>query len=91
MAHRRGLLYEVLGSSHFPSISIDPSWLLWKDGTIRKLAQAIYGSRRFADLLALADALEEAGCTEADILSHCRGEGPHVKGCWVLDIVLGKS
>ena len=39
----------------------------------------------------LADALEEAGCTDADMLAHCRGPGPHVRGCWVVDLVLGKE
>ena len=55
------------------------------------LAQAIYEERRFGDLPVLADALEEAGCTDADILSHCRGPGPHVRGCWVVDLLLGKQ
>ncbi len=39
----------------------------------------------------LADALEDAGCADADILAHCRGHGPHVRGCWVVDLVLGKE
>jgi len=39
----------------------------------------------------LADALEDAGCTDAAILEHCRGPGPHVRGCWVVDLILGKS
>ena len=42
-------------------------------------------------LAVLADALEEAGCTEADILGHLRGPGPHVRGCWVVDLILGKE
>ncbi len=40
---------------------------------------------------ALANAIEDAGCADADILAHCRGDGPHVRGCWVVDLVLGKS
>jgi hypothetical protein len=39
----------------------------------------------------LADALEDAGCDNADILQHCRGAGEHVRGCWVVDLVLGKE
>jgi hypothetical protein len=39
----------------------------------------------------LADALEEAGCTNSDILDHCRQSGEHVRGCWVIDALLGKS
>jgi len=39
----------------------------------------------------LADALEEAGCDDADVHAHCRGPGPHVRGCWVVDLIIGKS
>jgi hypothetical protein len=56
-----------------------------------KLAQVIYDERRFTDLPILADALEEAGCTNSDVLDHCRGPGPHVRGCWVVDLLLDKS
>jgi hypothetical protein len=42
-------------------------------------------------LAVLADALEDAGCTDAEILSHCRSPGPHVRGCWVVDEILGKK
>ncbi len=50
-------------------------------------------SPRFPErrLALLADALEDAGCTDADILAHCRGPGPHVRGCWVVDLLLGKK
>jgi hypothetical protein len=65
--------------------------LAWRDSTIRKLAKSIYDDRAFDRLPLLADALEEAGCTDADILAHCRGDGPHVRGCWVVDLILGKS
>jgi hypothetical protein len=57
---------------------------------VRTLAQAIYDEHRFQDLPILADALDEAGCTNADLLSHLRGPGPHVRGCWALDLLLGK-
>jgi hypothetical protein len=70
---------------------INPIWLRWNDGTVVKLAQSIYDERRFTDLPILADALEDAGCADADILAHCRGPGPHVRGCWVVDLLLGKS
>ena len=75
----------------FRSVPFDPSWIAWNDGTIRKLAQLIYDDRAFDRLPLLADALEDAGCTDADILGHCRGGGEHVRGCWVVDLLLGKS
>jgi hypothetical protein len=55
------------------------------------IAEAIYADRRFEDLPILADALEEAGCTDDAILRHCRGPGPHMRGCHVLDLILGKE
>lgn len=101
-----------------------PSWLTWNDGLVRKLAQTIYDERAFERIPILADALEEAGCTNEDILRHCRGykrcvqcpenredgcpycpdgwvedwwlrtPSPtpplHVRGCWVVDLLLGK-
>ena len=55
------------------------------------LARSIYEQRTFDHLPVLADALEEGGCTNADILSHCRSPGPHLRGCWALDLLLGKT
>lgn len=73
------------------SVLVDTSWFAWNGGTIRHLAEAIYNERAFDRLPILADALEDAGCTDADILDHLRGSGPHVRGCWVLDLLLGKE
>jgi hypothetical protein len=56
-----------------------------------KLAQAVYDERAYDRLPVLADALEDAGCHDADILTHCRGPGPHVRGCWLIDLLLGKE
>jgi hypothetical protein len=75
----------------FRPVTIDPAWLTWRDGTLPKLAQDIYDERAFDRLPILADALEDAGCDNADILTHCRGPGPHVRGCWVVDLLLGKE
>ena len=75
----------------FKPISLDQSMLAWNDGAIGKMAQAIYDARAFDRLPLLADALEEAGCSDADILNHCRTPGEHVRGCWVVDLLLGKS
>ena len=55
------------------------------------LARTIYEERAFDGMPVLSDALEEAGCNDADILDHCRQAGPHVRGCWVVDLILGKS
>ena len=68
-----------------------PIWTTWKDGTIPKLAHAIYDDRAFDAMPILADALEDAGCDNADILRHCREPGEHVRGCWVVDLLLGKQ
>jgi hypothetical protein len=66
-------------------------WLAWNNQLLPRLAGAIYEERRFENLPVLADALEEAGCTNGRILDHCRGPGPHVRGCWLLDLILGRS
>jgi hypothetical protein len=55
------------------------------------VARAMYDARDFAAIPVLMDALLDAGCDDADILDHCRDTGPHVRGCWVVDLVLGKS
>lgn len=75
----------------FRPVTVSPAWLRWNDATVPKIAQSIYDDRRFEDLPILADALEDAGCDNEDILAHCRSEGPHVRGCWVVDLLLGKS
>jgi len=93
-AQERRLLCKLLQdvvSNPFTSTAIRRSWLTWKDGAIPKMAQLIYDDRAFDRLPLLADALEDAGCTDADILAHCRSGGEHVRGCWVVDLLLGKS
>ena len=127
-----GLCFEADGAPYgigqpHQCIQFDDGWLAWNDGAIPKMARAIYDERRFDDLPMLADALEDAGCTDAEILMHCRGmercwlcaatngsskdrcsvccvenglgkatgwrpsRGPHVRGCWLLDLILGKE
>ena len=76
----------VLGPPERPKA--DPAWLT-RD--VVALARGIQSEAAFERLPILADALMEAGCDDADILSHCRGGGPHVRGCWVVDLVLGKE
>jgi hypothetical protein len=81
------LLREIFGNPFRPVVA-DPRWLT---STVRGLASAIYAERAFDRLPILADALEDAGCDHADVLAHCRGDGPHVRGCWVVDLILGKT
>ena len=81
----------IIGNPLRPPPQFDLAWLTWNDGAVRKMAQAIYDARAFDRLPLLADALEDAGCADAAILSHCRGPGEHVRGCWVVDLVLGKT
>ncbi len=68
--------------------SFDPGW---RTDTVLALARQMYESREFSAMPILADALQDAGCDNPDILDHCRGAGPHVRGCWVVDLVLGKE
>jgi hypothetical protein len=63
----------------------------WRTGTAVSLAKQMYESRDFGAMPILADALQDAGCDRADVLDHCRGPGAHVRGCWVVDLVLGKE
>ncbi|QEG26072.1 hypothetical protein GobsT_08070 [Gemmata obscuriglobus] len=78
---------DVFGNP-FRSIAVAREWLT---SDVRALAEGIYAERAFDGLPILADALQEAGCDSEDLLNHLRGEGPHVRGCWALDLVLGKS
>ena len=82
-----GLLCDIFGNP-FRLITVERTWLT---PNVVAVAQSIYDERAFERMLNLADALEEAGCTHADILAHCRGPGPHVRGCWVVDLLLGKE
>ena len=82
------LVRDVFGVSPATPLPLDPRW---QTETVVALATGIYADRAFDRMPILADALEEAGCDHTDILNHCRGDGPHVRGCWVLDLVLGKE
>jgi hypothetical protein len=82
------LIRDLFGSQLFRPAYIEPAWLTT---TVVGLAEGVYADRAFDRLPILADALEEAGCDDADILAHCRGDGPHVRGCWVVDLLLGKE
>ena len=83
------MLRELFGNP-FQPMSIDFTWLRWNSGTIAQLAQAIYDDKSFDLLPILADALEEAGCTNQALLNHGRQAGEHVRGCWLIDLLLRK-
>ena len=78
---------DIFGNPFRP-VAFDPNW---RTSTVVSIAQGLYESRDFSPMTILADALQDAGCDHADILDHCRGTGPHVRGCWVVDLVLGKT
>jgi hypothetical protein len=82
----------------FHPAALDPAWLAWHGGASGKLARAVYDERELPSghldagrLAVLADMLEEGGCSDAVILGHLRGPGPHVRGCFAVDLLLGKS
>jgi hypothetical protein len=89
VAERReqaSVLRHIMGNPFRP-VTVGPSWLSWNQGTVPRLARAIYAEQRFGDLPVLADALEEAGCDDREVLAHCREGGEHLRGCWVVDLV----
>ena len=77
------LLRDIVGNPFRP-VSADERW---DTSTVRALVADIRSEQAFDHLPVLADALMDAGCDEADILDHCRGGGPHVRGCWVIDLL----
>ena len=81
------LLFEVFGNS-LRHVEFDPRW---QTSDVVGLARAIYDDRAFDSMPILADALMDAGCENDQIISHCRANGPHVRGCWVVDMILGKE
>jgi hypothetical protein len=84
------VMRDIFGNP-FQAADIAQDWLHFNKGIVPSIARAVYDERRWEDMPVLADALEDAGCTDADILNHCRGPGPHVRGCWVVDLLLGKE
>ncbi|MGF1578648.1 MAG: hypothetical protein ACFCD0_04725 [Gemmataceae bacterium] len=78
---------------HHPSYKLpDPvRFLEWNGGTVSRMVHSIYTHRQFDLLPILADALEEAGCTDERVIGHCRSAGPHIRGCWVVDYLLGSE
>ena len=95
------VIHEVIGNP-FQKWSRTAPWseggLIQPDGrtvaltdTVRGLAETVHQLQAFDRLPILADALEEAGITDTALLAHCRSEEPHIRGCWALDVVRGKT
>ncbi len=81
----------ICGTLIYHPAPLDPVLLTWHSSLLVSMAQRMYDTRDRGDMPILADALEEAGCTNADILNHCRQSGEHGRGCWVVDLILGKG
>jgi hypothetical protein len=80
-------LLRCIFGNPFRPVPFDPRW---RTETAVALATGIYVDRAFDRLPILADALEETGCDHPDVLTHCRGPSTHARGCWVVDLLLGK-
>jgi hypothetical protein len=92
------LLRCLFGRPPFRPAPIDPAWLTWQRDTVGRLAQAAYEHRHLpagtldnGRLAVLADALEDAGCADADLVGHLRGPADHVRGCWGVDLLLRRE
>jgi hypothetical protein len=81
----------IFGNPLRTGAPLQTHWFVWGGGTVWALVEDIYVGRAFDRVPILGDALEEAGCTRAEVLAHCRQPGGHVRGCFVLDLLLGKS
>lgn len=92
------LIRCIFGNPFKPAPTIGRAQLAWNERTVVRLARSAYDERHVptgtldnARLAVLADALEEAGFSDVDMLAHLRSPGPHVRGCWPVDCCLGKS
>ena len=86
-AHQCALLRDIFGNPFRPE-RLDPRWLT---STVLDLARTIYDERAYERMPILADALMDAGCDSEEVINHCRGPGPHVRGCWVVDLLTGRE
>jgi hypothetical protein len=85
--HQANLIRDLFGNPFRPA-ALDPRWLI---STVSDLSRAIYQERAFERMPILADALMDAGCDSDEMLAHCRGAGPHARGCWLIDLLLAKG
>jgi hypothetical protein len=86
-----GLLCDVFGPLPFRALRLEVDWRTTEGRAARQVAEHIYAERAFDLLPALGDALEETGCADAEVLAHCRAAREHVRGCWALDLALGRD
>jgi hypothetical protein len=86
-AKQVGFIKDIFGNPFHP-ITLSPSWLT---STVLSLAQKMYDTCDFSAMPILADALQDASCDNETILTHCRGPGPHVRGCFVIDLLTGRE
>jgi hypothetical protein len=85
------LIRDIFGNPFHPSPELSAAVLGWGDRTVPRLAEGIYREGAFGRLPILADALLDAGCEDEELTQHCRSEGPHSRGCWAVDLILGRS
>jgi hypothetical protein len=97
-AAQAALVRDLFGNPFRAPRPLPPEVLAGNDGLVVRLATALYEERQLpsghldpARLAVLADALEDAGCTDAELLTHLRRPGPHARGCWAVDVALGRS
>jgi len=85
------LLRDIFGNPFRASHSLPQAVLAWNDMTVRRIAEGIYKDQAWSRSPILADALLDAGCEDEELLAHCRDSGPHIRGCWALDLILSKG
>jgi hypothetical protein len=85
------LLRDVAGNIFRPPSPVAPAVLAWNEAAVRRIAEGIYEERAFDRLPILADALLDAGCDDERLIGHCHSGGPHARGCWAVDLILGKT
>jgi hypothetical protein len=88
--HQCRILRDLIGPTLFRPVRVEPAWRAASDGAAGRIATWIHEQEAFDELPFLADALEDAGCDDLEILEHARAPGEHVRGCWVVDLVLAR-
>ena len=83
------VLHDLFGPVLFRTVVSHPSWLVQESGTVHTVAKGLYENSAFERMGTLAQALKDAGCQDEEVLAHCLEPGPHFRGCWLLDLLLG--